>query len=231
MLSFQDNWLFHTNHLVSLSPNAKRGRVLRVLKELEHFGYITQERVRGEDGSFISMERIVHETSSLGYEDQDFWFEKESTTVAKPTSGLSTSGLSTSGKDDCIIKNNINEEEIEPKKNNTSSAENEFSLEFQEIWSHYPRRLNKKDALSCYSARRKEGVSFEELLTATINYAKVREGEEPSYTMHPKTFFGTAKRYEDYADNADGMVLPMSNVERAIAGFQARQNYIEGEVL
>jgi len=236
LLSFQDDWVVNMKHLATISPNAGRDKLKRILDELEEYGYLTKAYVRQETGSFGEVERTVYEMPIGGYGDQGFWFlskkHRDGFTVdGKPVNGLPVDGSTVDGKPVDIIKNKSTKKEIVPKNKSTSSAENKFSLEFQEIWGHYPRRLNKAGALSAYSARRKEGVSFEELLKATINYAKVREGEEQTFTLHPTTFFGTKKRYEDYADGALGNVAPMSNVERAIAGFQARQIYIEGEVL
>lgn len=73
-----------------------------------------------------------------------------------------------------------------------------FAAEFAEVWEHYPRKLSRAAAFSAYRARRRAGVSREELETATINYARVREGEEIEYTLHGATFYGPRERWKDY---------------------------------
>lgn len=74
----------------------------------------------------------------------------------------------------------------------------EFDGDFDECWAFYPRKEDRKDALRCYTARRREGISAETLLAATKNLAEARIGEDPKYTLLPATFFGPNERYLKY---------------------------------
>ena len=75
-----------------------------------------------------------------------------------------------------------------------------FGAGFSECWDLYPRKEARKDALRAYQARRRDGVSHDQLLTATRNYAEVcrREGREKRHVLLGKTFFGPNDRWEDF---------------------------------
>lgn len=77
-----------------------------------------------------------------------------------------------------------------------------FAAGFSECWDVYPRHEARKDALKAYQARRRDGVTHDELLNATRNYAEVchREGRERSVTMLGKTFYGPNDRWVDFKE-------------------------------
>lgn len=79
-----------------------------------------------------------------------------------------------------------------------------LAAEFERIWDIYPKRVAKSDGLEHYNARRKEGVGFRVLLSATRAYKQERRGEDAKFTMQAKTFFGTKHRYLDYDGKANG---------------------------
>lgn len=74
--------------------------------------------------------------------------------------------------------------------------------EYEQVWRIYPKRVAKQKGLHAYSATRKgrngkPGVSARKLFNATLNYAKVRQGEDAQYLMNPETFFGTSERWKE----------------------------------
>ena len=75
---------------------------------------------------------------------------------------------------------------------------------FAEAWEAYPKRKGgnpRKLALGAWNARLREGVSDDDLLMATQNYAAfVRsEGKEnTSYVLLAATFYGPNARYADF---------------------------------
>ena len=76
----------------------------------------------------------------------------------------------------------------------TQSREAEFEI----LWMLYPRKLAKQAALKAFLARRREGVSFDDLTVAVDHYAKACEGKEPQFILHGATFFGPNRRWADY---------------------------------
>ena len=81
---------------------------------------------------------------------------------------------------------------------NAENYDVQMAVEFDLIWDVYPKRVNPNEAVSCYRARRKEGVRFRTLYAAVVAYKEERKGEDAKYTMQGKVFFGTNHRYRDY---------------------------------
>lgn len=75
-----------------------------------------------------------------------------------------------------------------------------YTLEFEEFWKHYPRKVEKKRAFRVWKARLREGVKPETLIQACKNYAVycTRQGIEQRYIKHASTFLGPDKPYEEY---------------------------------
>jgi hypothetical protein len=72
----------------------------------------------------------------------------------------------------------------------TDDRPTRFDAQFAQLWDLYPRKRGKADAEKMVRARLRAKVAFEDLLTATENYAKARIGENPDFTVWPKRFYG-----------------------------------------
>lgn len=84
-----------------------------------------------------------------------------------------------------------------PKKNSPS-----FEVDFESVWAIYPRKVARADALKAYTARRRAGVSAEQLALAVGHYAedcRINE-REPRFVLHGATFFGPNERWKDYLE-------------------------------
>ncbi len=111
------------------------------------------------------------------------------------------------------------------------------AAEFEIIWDIYPKRVARQDGLEAYNARRKEGVRFRVLLSATRQYKEERRGEDKKFTMGPKTFFGTKRRYLDYDGETNGeterrdgqWAPPMTRDLQALAREQESPQATPGE--
>lgn len=90
--------------------------------------------------------------------------------------------------------------EVEPKKPETEKKKTGYSKDFEELWSIYPRKVDKGNAYKKYCARLKDGFSEQELLTAVRNYAEEckRNRTEDKYIKHAKTFFSESTPFTDY---------------------------------
>lgn len=75
-----------------------------------------------------------------------------------------------------------------------------YGPEFEEFWKAYPRAEGKGEAFKKYQARRKDGWSAEDLLTAAQNYANRcrRLRTEKQYIKHPKTFLSDSTPFVDF---------------------------------
>lgn len=85
----------------------------------------------------------------------------------------------------------------EPK---SRKAISNYSTDFEEFWSVYPRKADKAQAYKKYNARLEDGFSHEHLLEAAKNYADQcrRHRTEEKYIKHGKTFLGEATPFLDY---------------------------------
>lgn len=95
---------------------------------------------------------------------------------------------------------------------------------FADTWEHYPRKLNRKGAEKAWTAQVRKGSDPDLMHTATLNYASLRHGQDPTTTMHGATFYGPNDRWTDYVNpTPDAAVMPrpresaqMSKARRAL---------------
>jgi hypothetical protein len=101
------------------------------------------------------------------------------------------------------LTTNKNEENV--KKNNidqsSARSSNSYSIDFEEFWDIYPRKIGKLKAFSCWKARIKK-ASKDDLIKAVQNYARYCKmmGIETNYIKHPSTFLGKNLDYEDWIE-------------------------------
>ena len=75
---------------------------------------------------------------------------------------------------------------------------------FETVWADYPRKLEKAAAHKAYSARLRDGWSYDELHAAVRAYADTCRAEkrQARYIKHLATFFGAATPFVDYLSRA-----------------------------
>jgi hypothetical protein len=89
---------------------------------------------------------------------------------------------------------------IGQKSAHPSPKSQKYKDEFEQVWSIYPRRVNKARAYKAFARTLDKKIPFELLLKATTNYAKNRVGTEEQYTLHGSTFFGPDERWRDFIE-------------------------------
>ncbi len=95
-------------------------------------------------------------------------------------------------------------QEVKPVAAKTESTSNkaisDYSTDFEELWSVYPRKADKAQAYKKYKARLEDGFAYEQLLEAAKNYANQckLDRTEDKYIKHGKTFFGESTPFLDY---------------------------------
>ena len=75
--------------------------------------------------------------------------------------------------------------ETDPKRMTDSVLDEEFDT----LWSKYPRRVGKKDALRHYKAARKEAIRFEDIDRGLDKYIEYCRGKPEQYIMQGSTWF------------------------------------------
>ena len=78
--------------------------------------------------------------------------------------------------------------------------ETSYPKDFEEFWRVYPRKVDKGAAYRKYMARRNDGWSSHELLTAAESYAAQcrKKKTEKEYIKHPKTFLGDTTPFIEF---------------------------------
>jgi hypothetical protein len=94
--------------------------------------------------------------------------------------------------------------------NDTSLTRDAFEDEFSAVWSTYPRRVDRAKALKAYAARRKAGVSADDLMAAVKFDAEATVGTEPRFIKHGATFFGSDAPFADYVNGIPEGARPVS---------------------
>lgn len=108
--------------------------------------------------------------------------------------------LQASGNGTLILPPKESENEAEKSEGKSNKAISKFSTDFEELWSVYPRKVDKAQAYKKYKARLEDGFSYEQLLMAVRNYAEQckRDRTEDKFIKHGKTFLGESTPFLDY---------------------------------
>lgn len=82
----------------------------------------------------------------------------------------------------------------------SEKGKDEYSKEFEEFWSLYPRKIEKRAAYKNWAARIRDGTDPSQLVLAARNYAKfcLSQKIEERYIKHPSTFLSSSRAFEDY---------------------------------
>lgn len=95
-------------------------------------------------------------------------------------------------------------EAVNPVGNKEKSVK--YTVNFEEMWKIYPRKVDKGMAYKSYIARVRAGFSEEQLFEAAKNYAEHcrKEKTEWRYIKHASTFFGSSTPFTDYLKKKEG---------------------------
>lgn len=98
---------------------------------------------------------------------------------------------------DTVSKDYGEEEEKEEKKN--KKKDNAYSNEFEQFWSFYPRKVDKKKAYKAFNTAIKKH-SLETIVEGTKKYAKSVKGKEAQYIKHAATFLNNESFIDGYEE-------------------------------
>ena len=89
----------------------------------------------------------------------------------------------------------------EPSEEPSSSPEGEqYSERFENLWAKYPRKEGKKAAYRKTKTLIRKGVRYEDLITATENYAFTVVGRDPDKIKLGSTFFGPDDHWREFCE-------------------------------
>ena len=83
---------------------------------------------------------------------------------------------------------------------NDRMSQSQLEEEFNQIWTMYPKKQGKANALKAYIKARKKGTEYETVLSGLENYVKyiTIEKIEPTYVKHGSTWFNQECWNDDY---------------------------------
>lgn len=141
------------------------------------------------------------------YQDKEYMkvTEDKQTINSEETESKQSADINNNDNNNNIYINNTCDTSAEkPKVGGAQSktGKGEYTKEFEEFWSHYPRRIEKKKAFNAWNARIKQGAIPKDMIFAAINYSKCCEVNvtEEKFIKHPSTFLGKDEPFREYID-------------------------------
>ena len=174
LLSRPGDWHFHKTELQK-SLNMGEKRIDRMFRELIDAGYVTRVDSRNQ-GKF---ETDWHVSP----------YPRQAGTVEAGTLEAGT------------LEGGTTKKEL-TKKDRTKKDKTNTATLFERVWDTYPRKTNRKGAEIAFAARLAQGVTPEQLIEATENYAELRRGQDPKFTLLGATFYGPSERWRDYLNGS-----------------------------
>ncbi|WP_050613301.1 phage replisome organizer N-terminal domain-containing protein [Bacillus testis] len=92
------------------------------------------------------------------------------------------------------------EKEIEKEINNNSASA--YSNEFEQFWSIYPRKVDKKKAYKSFKTAIKNH-SLETILSGTEKYAAQSKNKDKQFIKHPATFLNNDSFIDGYEEGGN----------------------------
>lgn len=174
LLSLPPDWDYSVKGLVTLF-NDGEASIRSALSELEEHGYLRREQYR-EEGKFSKSRYVI--TDML---------KSEKPLVENPLAE----------KPSAENHAQYNTKELNTNKSNTKEL---YISEFENLWSLYPRKQGKENALKSYIKARKDGTTYEEVecgIYAYIRYIQAEQTEQ-QYIKMGSTFFSQKSWQDDW---------------------------------
>lgn len=182
MLSLPDDWDYSVNGLSAIRKES-RNTINEILRELEHFGYLTRKRIRDQKGKIKEVEYTIYESPYLKNQDMD------------------NQDIENQDIDNCIQLNTkeLNTKEIE-EINNKENIKRKLDIEDiinylnEMCGTHY--RTTTPSTIRHINARYNEGFTYEDFINVIINKTDEWLGTDMEKYLTPDTLFGT--KFEKY---------------------------------
>lgn len=193
---------FPSVSLICYELNMSKNRFYKHRKELVEKGIISTARERTDNGFSKNIYTLNHKTVCLNFEDirnediQNVDIQNEDT------------------KKNSVKKNNIKKNSVNKNSATNVASEHEEQLlkEFNDWWSLYNKKKDKKVALSKFKIARKQH-SLETIVKGTKSYLKTVTNKQ--YQKHPKTFLNN----ETFLDEFDEHEITQTNKTDSHSSF------------
>lgn len=106
----------------------------------------------------------------------------------------------------------VTEQNKNKNKNKKEKENNILSAEFEELWTLYPKKQGKQNALKAYISARNNGTEYDDVLNGVKAYSEYVKGKDMQYVKMGSTFFNQKawqddwsirhehKRFDEYGD-------------------------------
>ena len=179
----------YTDEMLATIFNRPIATVRLALKTFEQFGMIEIN-----EDNFISISNWEKHQNLAGLE-KIRQQTRERVAKHREQKSISTCNVTvTQGNATDIEEDKELELDKEKEKNN-----NPYSNEFEQFWSIYPRRVDKKKAAKSFKTALKNH-SLETILDGTKKYAKQVEDTEKRFIKHPTTFLNNDSFIDGYEE-------------------------------
>lgn len=200
MLSLPEEWDYSIAGLVTLSEGGATA-VRTALVELEEHKYLTRRSLR-KNGKIVDWEYTVYETPHDGKPVVDFpQLEKPQleNQVVENRTQINTKKTSTKKRSTKEVKNN----------NAAVRQNSDIEIEFENLWTLYPRKQGKSKAFAVYTKLRKANPElYKQVEDGIIAYKAYIKANKTSaeYIKHGSTWFNGKCWEDDYTTggNPDG---------------------------
>ena len=207
-------------------PRLKRLResdIERTLAELADLGAIHLYNVDGEPffclPNWGTHQRIQTKKSKFPAPPTDIHGNPPWVTVSHGESRLVTVGHGDPPPETNTIQSELeseNESEFELESETNARAQN--AARFEEFWTAYPKKVEKKKALAVWEKLKPDDVLFEQIM-AGLNKAKNSKNwtkDEGQFIPHPTTWLNGARWNDELEVNADANNDPWATEKRSI---------------
>ena len=182
-----EDFILYKNTLIKKCKD-KEGSFNTAWKELKDNGYLVQEKKRNASGSFYYEYDLLDDPNVA-----TICATPQKSTPGFPTCGSSTPGSSTGGEMGVYNNTDLNNTYLNNTKSNNTYNMNVIN----EIWTLYPKKKGKADAVKKIP-RILKTISEEELKRCIERYKSEFKNNDYTYMVNGSTFFNG--RYEDYLD-------------------------------
>ena len=162
----------------------------------------SDNRYRG--GRYLINNSAVTQRSDSAVTAQSQYCDSTVTVRGSGSYSGSYSGSSGSGPSGSGGTGDLHSEDIQPQPpvKKQSSANADYTPEFEAFWEAFPRKVGKRAAFECWRVRIAEGVTAEAMTVGAVNYAAFCADYETEVNriQHPSTFLGPKCWYESWQE-------------------------------
>ena len=216
VLSLPENWDYSISGLTAICKE-KETAIKAALDELKHWGYLVVTKLMPNETNSGRIEYVYDfyeysekDTPDADQNDDDTYDEDgdvSTVSVKKAPQGAEKQGIENLPLEILPIEIQAVENRRQLNKDISSKdvlskeeLKTDYKEEFENLWSLYPNKKGKTNALKDYISARKSGVKFEDVLSGLYKYIEYINLEKTpeKYIKHGSTWFHQHCWEDDY---------------------------------